>query len=84
MDILEEVKVRLGVTGYYHDEALTGFIEDVKFYLKSTGISEETINSDKAVGCIARGVADLWNMGAGQGVWSKVFYERAIQLALEK
>lgn len=81
MDILEEVKKRLGVTGTYHDEALNGFITDTKAYLFSAGVDNP--NDEKCIGVIARGVADLWNMGSGEGKFSSLFYERAIQLSLE-
>lgn len=82
MDILTEVKNRLGVTGDYHDDALNGFISDTKEYLTSAGVAD--VEADNCVGVIARGVADLWNMGSGEGKFSSVFYERAIQLTMEK
>lgn len=80
MDILEEVKKRLGVTGTYHDETLNGFITDTKAYLTSAGVSD--VESDDCIGVIARGAADLWNMGSGEGKFSSLFYERAIQLSI--
>ncbi len=81
MDILEEVKKRLGVTGTYHDNTLNGFINDTKEYLKSAGVDNP--DNDNCVGVISRGVADLWNMGAGEGKFSAIFYERAIQVSME-
>ena len=80
MDILEEVKKRLGITGTYHDELLNGFIADTKAYLTSAGVSD--VESGDCIGVIARGVADLWNMGSGEGKFSSLFYERAIQLSI--
>ena len=80
MDILEEVKKRLGVTGTYQDELLSGFIADTKAYLTSAGVSD--VGSEDCIGVIARGVADLWNMGSGEGKFSSLFYERAIQLCI--
>lgn len=81
MTLLEEVKTRLAITGTFHDALLSAYIDDVKAYLKSAGVDAE---STSAVGVIARGVADLWNFGSGEGKFSTVFYERVSQLAIEK
>lgn len=80
-NILEEVKTRLAITGTYHDALLSAYIADVKAYLTSAGVNAE---AEKAVGVIARGVADLWNFGSGEGKFSTIFYERVSQLAIEK
>lgn len=80
-ELLSEIKTRLCITGEYHDAMLTALAQDVKDYLTSAGADAE---SETAVGVIARGVADLWNMGAGDGRFSEVFYQRAGQLAIEK
>lgn len=82
--LLEEIKKRLSVTGDYHDELLKGLASDVKCYLISAGVKEEIANSSVAVGCIARGVADLWNFGSGEGTFSELFKQRAIQLTFEE
>lgn len=82
IDLLTEVKTRLGVTGDYHDNLLKGYIEDVKNYLRGAGVSDLTLSSNISVGVIARGVADIWNYGSGDGKFSEMFYNLAIQLAL--
>ena len=68
------------ITGDYHDSALLGYIEDVKNYLLDAGVSSDIVNNKLSVGVITRGVADIWNYGAGDGMFSKIFYERVIQL----
>lgn len=77
MDILEEVKKRLGITGTYHDDLLNGYITDTKEYLTSAGVSNP--DDESCIGVIARGVADLWT---SEGKFSSVFYERVIQLSI--
>ena len=81
-ELLNGVKIRLGVTGTYHDGLFMGYIEDVKAYLLSAGVKPRVINGTSSIGCIARGVADLWNYGAGEGKFSESFYQRLIQLSL--
>lgn len=81
MTLLEEVKTRLAITGTFHDDLLSAYIDDVKAYLTSAGADAESAG---AVGVIARGVADLWNFGSGEGKFSTIFYERVSQLAIEK
>lgn len=80
-ELREEIKTRLLITGDYHNQMIDALAQDVKDYLTSAGADAE---SEAAVGVIARGVADLWNMGAGDGRFSEVFYQRAGQLAIEK
>ena len=82
MDHLNPVKSMLGITGEDQDETLRGYIEEVKGYMVSGGVSSSIINSTKATGCIARGVIDLWNYGAG-GSLSPYFMQRVSQLAME-
>lgn len=81
-ELLEAVKTRLGITGTYHDALITGYCEDVKAFMISGGVPDEVADSEEAVGCIARGVADLWNYGAGDGKFSEVFWNRVIQLSM--
>lgn len=83
-EILQKVKDALNITGDYQDNALQFYIDEVKEYLKSAGVREDVITSKSAVGCICRGVTDLWCYGAGQGKLSEYFMQRAIQLALEE
>lgn len=79
-DLLEKVKTALGVSGTNFDVQLNLYIDEVKEYLLSAGISEEVLNSDKSVGVIIRGVADLWNYGNSDTKLSDYFYQRAEQL----
>lgn len=81
VDIVSECKTRLGITGEYHDALLLAYAEDARAFLLSAGVPQEVAYGEDAVGCIARGVADLWNLGAGDGKLSSVFMQRAIQLA---
>lgn len=82
MALLDDVKTGLGITGEYQDGTLSLYISEVKEYLKGAGIPAEIVESAAAVGTITRGVADLWNYGAGEGKLSEYFIQRAIQLKL--
>ena len=75
---IEDIKTALGITGEYFDELLSIYMDTAKAYLRNAGVSDENMN----VGVVARGVADLWNYGAGQGTWSQIFIDMASQLAL--
>lgn len=83
-ELLMQVKVNLNINGTQFDNQLTNYIEDVKGYLKSAGVSStsdcDVVGSTLAVGVISRGVADLWNYGNGDTQLSPYFYERADQL----
>ena len=79
MNELADVKQALGITGNYQDATLQQYITEVKAFLVDAGVSEANITS----GIIARGVADLWNYGAGEGKLSSYFMMRASQLALK-
>ena len=81
--ILTAVKSALLINGEYHDEMLKIYIDEIRDFLKSAGVSETVLNSEKIVGIVSRGVADLWNFGAGDGKLSPYFYQRAAQLANE-
>lgn len=80
VNMLSEVKTRLGITGTFQDAALQGFIDDVKNFLSDAGVPADVISSSASVGVIARGVADTWNYGSGDGEFSQMFYQRAEQL----
>ena len=84
VELLAAVKSGLGITGTSQDVTLNLYIADVKYYLISAGVKSEIVNSDKSVGAIIRGVADLWNYGAGEGKFSEYFYQRVIQLTCEE
>lgn len=79
--LLVKVKYGLGIVGDYHDNTLNAYIDEVKAYMAGAGIHETIVNSDKAVGCIIRGVQDLWNNGEGK--LSPYFEMRVVQLANE-
>lgn len=79
-ELLSKVKQSLNVTGDQFDATLQLYIDDVKGYLTSGGVLSEVVGSALAVGCIARGVADLWNYGNGDTKLSEYFYQRAEQL----
>lgn len=80
MAMLDDVKNALGITGNYQDNTLNQYITEVKAFLVDAGVSEADITS----GIVSRGVADLWNYGAGEGKLSSYFMTRATQLALKK
>lgn len=80
VQILEKVKNALGITGTYQDETLKIYIEEVKSYMIDAGVKENVVNSTSSIGAIARGVADLWNYGAGNAQLSQYFMQRVQQL----
>lgn len=82
-ELLQKIKTGLGITGDYQDEALQFYIDEVKGFMRSAGVSEEIVNGSQAVGCIMRGVADLWNFGSGSVKFSEYFIQRVLQLAAE-
>ena len=79
MAVLDDVKDALGVTGTYQDYTLQSYIDEVRAFLVDAGVSK----ANQTSGVIARGVADLWNYGAGEGKLSPYFMMRASQLALK-
>lgn len=82
-NMLEHVKANLGITGDYQDTAVQGYIDEVREYLQDAGIPETVTNTKPCGGIVTRGVADLWNYGAGGAALSPYFHERAAQLALK-
>lgn len=80
-NLLMEIKSRLNLTGTFHDATLMGLAQDVRQFMFSAGVNPRLVNGESAIGCIARGVADLWNFGAGDGKFSEIFMQRVIQLA---
>lgn len=75
MEYLTTVKQALGITGSYQDPTLLAWINEVVAFLRDAGVTEIT------AGLVARGVADLWNYGAGDGRFSTYFLQRAAQLS---
>ena len=81
-ELLEKVKLGLGIMGNYQDATLSVYIEDVQTFMIAAGVSREVANSSASVGCILRGVADLWNYGSGSVGFSEYFKMRVTQLAM--
>lgn len=79
-ELLVKIKISLNITGEQFDETLKLHMEEVKGYLSSAGVPADVLGSALAVGCISRGVADLWNYGNGDTKLSAYFYQRAAQL----
>ena len=77
MNYLETVKQALGITGSYQDNTIQAWIDETVAFLQDAGVSADNITS----GLVARGVADLWNYGAGDGKFSTYFLQRAAQLS---
>lgn len=78
-DLIEQIKIRLGVTGSYHDALIGALAQDVKDFILDAGADPD---DEASIGLIARGVADLWNYGAGDGTYSQVFFQRLLQMSL--
>lgn len=79
-EMLAKVKSALGITGSYQDETLTEYVREVVDFLIDAGVKPQYITA----GVVARGVADLWNYGASDGVLSDYFMQRATQLSYKK
>ena len=75
--MLEDVKTALGIVGDYNDSAIQIYIDEVTDFLRGAGVADINIT----VGIVARGVADLWNYGSGNGKLSDYFMQRATQLS---
>ena len=76
---LDAVKASINIVGTHLDNTLGIWLDDVKCYMRDAGVTEETLNSEKAIGAICRGVTDLYVNGA----LSNYFYQRVAQLSLE-
>lgn len=76
-EMLTNVKAALGITGTYQDNTISQYIEEVTSFLIDAGIKQSNITT----GLVARGVADLWNYGSGDGKLSSYFMQRATQLS---
>lgn len=81
-ELLEKVKSGLGIMGNYQDDTLSVYIADVKAFMISAGVPQAVADSSASVGCILRGVADLWNYGSGSVGFSEYFKMRLTQLAM--
>lgn len=74
---LTAVKNALNITGEDQDAALMQWGDEVLGFIKDAGVSPANITK----GLLARGVADLWNYGAGDGRLSEYFVWRVTQLS---
>lgn len=81
-DMLATVKAALGIGGTYQDATLQVYIAEINDYLTCAGVPSSLIGTEATAGAVARGVADLWQYGSGEGKLSSYFYERVTQLAL--
>lgn len=81
VELLAEVKKRIGVTGTYQNDTISGHIEDVKDFMLDAGVDKSLMTSKRIIGAVTRGVSDLWNYGSGDGEFSTYFYQRVIQLS---
>lgn len=79
-ELREKVKTMLLISGNFHDNMLDLYISEVIAFAQSAGVPAAVLESEKIVGLAARGVADLWNYGAGDGKLSEYFIQRVIQL----
>lgn len=80
-DMLATVKAALGIAGDYQNATLNVYIDEINNYLVSAGVPANIIGTEITAGVVARGVADLWQYGSGDGKLSQYFYQRAIQLS---
>ena len=78
--LLSKVKIALLIEGDYHIDMLKLYIDEVLNYMRSAGVPDDVLQSERIIGAVARGVTDLWNFGAGNGKLSEYFYQRVIQL----
>lgn len=79
-EMLTKIKNGLGITGDFQNNTLQVYIDEVKAFMLSAGVSQNVIDSEVSVGCIMRGVADLWNYGNGNTALSEYFKMRVLQL----
>ena len=82
--LLAKVKNGLGITGNFQDETLQVYVDEVKAFMRSAGVPSEVVSDSVSVGCIMRGVADLWNYGSGNASFSEYFKMRVLQLKAVK
>lgn len=79
-ELLTKIKSGLGLTGDFQNDTLLVYIDEVKAFMESAGVDKSVIASKVSVGCIMRGVADLWNYGSGNTSLSEYFKMRVLQL----
>lgn len=79
---LELVKKSNLITGNYLDDMLSQKIKEVKSFMIFSGVKEDVVNSDIAIGTIAIGVNDLYSPQGTSGAqkFSEYFFQRVYQL----
>lgn len=79
---LELVKKSNLITGNYLDDMLSQKIKEVKSFMIFSGVEEDVVNSDIAIGTIAIGVNDLYSPQGTSGAqkFSEYFFQRVYQL----
>ena len=81
-ELLQQIKTSNLIGGDFHDNMILLKIKEVKAFMLSSGVNDDIVNSDIAIGTIAIGVNDLLSpMGTG-GVakLSPYFIQRVLQL----
>lgn len=78
---LVKVKVADDFVGDFQDQKIKMKIGEVMSYMRRAGVKESVLESEAAIGCIARGVDDLMVPG---GDLSKYFKDCVCQLAHER
>lgn len=82
--LIDKVKSAIGITGNDQDETIQVYIDSIKSYMKSAGVSDSVVESDIACGAIVSGVIDTWQYGSGAINLSPFTKERIIQLKFEE
>ena len=79
---LDRVKKSNLITGNYLDDMLLQKIKEVKSFMIFSGVEEDVVNSDIAIGTIAIGVNDLYSPQGTSGAqkFSEYFFQRVYQL----
>lgn len=83
-ELLLKVKNALGITSTAQDDTLRVYIDGMKDYMKSAGVSSEVVEDKISYGAIIAGVTDTWNYGGGEINLSPYTKERIIQLKFAK
>lgn len=83
--ILEKIKTGLGIdkNSNYQDDVLKIYIDDARAFMIDAGVPEDVTRSNAAIGCLLRGVNDLWDYGSGTTQLSDYFKMRVTQLATQ-
>lgn len=80
-DLTNKVILILGLTDY-HKPLIENYVLDAIDYMRSAGVDDSVIYSQRSVGAIVMYVNDSWNYTQGQTKVSSLFKERVNQLSL--